>query len=80
MFSDESKLNRFRASDDNLKGWLVEYDNSVNIANDHDFPEIWKEADHPGARYPYKDLSMEISFSVPNSTSKATFTTPPALS
>lgn len=62
---DQNKINRFRASDNDLKGWMVEYDESVDIANDQNFPEFWKEADHPGEKYPYKDLGMEIPSPVP---------------
>ena len=62
---DKTKLNRFRTSDEDPKGWLVEYDESVEICNDTNFPEFWKEADHPGEKYLYKDLGMEVSSPVP---------------
>lgn len=49
-----------------LKGWLVEYDESVDTANDlENFPEFWKPYDHPREKYLCEDLGMEISSSVP---------------
>lgn len=63
---DKTKLNKFRASDEDLNGWLVEYDESVDTAHDLDnFPEFWKPYEHPREKYPYRDLGMEISSPVP---------------